>query len=193
MALFKEAVEKKVDDPKGRLTRLIKFTSGEAKELIQHCIQLPDLIGYKQAISLMERRYGNPHTIVAAYRREIKKWPLIKSGDSAALKKFYSFLIKCQSITADITWNALNTPDTLCSLLAKLPGNMKDRWNRLAYNLRRHQERDAEFADLVNFVEEETILIIDLMFSRDALDSFMDKTHRNRGVKTYATKTGITG
>ena len=141
----------------------------------------------------MERHSGNPLKIVAAYRREIKKWPLIKPGDSAALKKFYRLLIKCQSITADITWNALNTPDTLCSLLAKLPGNMKDRWNRLAYNLRRHQERDAEFADLVNFVEEETILIIDLMFSRDALDSFMDKTHRNRGVKTYATKTGITG
>ena len=35
------------------------------------------------------------------------------------------------------------------------------------------------------------------MFSRDALDSFMDKAqrsdHRNRGVKTYATKTDITG
>ena len=73
MALFKEAVEKKVDDPKGWLTRLIKFKSGEAKELVQHCIQLPDLIGYKQAISLMERHYGNPHIILAAYRREIKK------------------------------------------------------------------------------------------------------------------------
>ena len=73
MALFKKPVEKKIDDPKGRLTRLIKFSSGEAKKLIQHCIQLPDLTGYKQAISLMERHYGNPHTIVAAYRREFKK------------------------------------------------------------------------------------------------------------------------
>ena len=49
----------------------------------------------------------------------------------------------------------------------------------------------------MNFVEEETILITDPMFSRDALDSFMDKAqrsdHRNRGVKTYATKTDITG
>ena len=40
MALFKEAVEKKICDRKGRLTRLVKFTRGEAKELIQHCIQL---------------------------------------------------------------------------------------------------------------------------------------------------------
>ena len=113
MALFKEVVERKIDDPKGQLTGLIKFTRGEAKQLIQHCIQLPDLLGHKQAVSLMKRHYGNPHTIVAAYRRKIKKWPLIKPGDSTALKKFYSFLIKCQSITADITWNALNIPDTL--------------------------------------------------------------------------------
>ena len=144
----------------------------------------------------MERRYGNPYTIVATYRRKIKIWPLIKPGDSAALKKFYRFLIKCQSITVDITWNALNTPDTLCSLLAKFPCNMKDRWNRLTYNLRRHRERDAEFADPVIFIEEETILITDPMFSSDAPESFMDKAqrsdHRNRGVKTYATKTDIT-
>ena len=33
LALFKKAVERKIDEPKGRLTRLIKFTKGEAKEL----------------------------------------------------------------------------------------------------------------------------------------------------------------
>ena len=66
----------------------------------------------------------------------------------------------------------------------------------MANNLRRHQERDAEFADLVNFVDEETIFITDPMFSRDAIDSFMGKAqrsdYRNRGVKTYAIKTDIT-
>ena len=74
---------------------------------------------------------------------------------------------------------------------------MKGRWNRLACNLRRHQGRDAGFADFVNFVEEEIILVSDPMFSRDALDSFMDKAqrsdHRSRRVKTYATKADITG
>ena len=44
-----------------------------------------------------------------------------------------------------------------------------------------------EFADLANFIEEETILIDALII--DALDSFMDTAqrpdHRNRGVKTW--------
>ena len=38
MAVFKEVVENNVTDPRGRLTRLIKFTKGEAKEIAKNCI-----------------------------------------------------------------------------------------------------------------------------------------------------------
>ena len=41
MEVFKEVVEKKIEDSRGRLTRLIKYTAGEAKDLIKHCIQQP--------------------------------------------------------------------------------------------------------------------------------------------------------
>ena len=68
----------------------------------------------------------------------IKKCPIIKTEDSVALKKFCSFLMKFQSITSVINSNALNTLDTLSSLLVNLTENMKDRWNRLPSNLRRH-------------------------------------------------------
>ena len=36
--MFKEVVERKIKDPVGRLKCLIKFTDGEAKDLIKHCI-----------------------------------------------------------------------------------------------------------------------------------------------------------
>ena len=38
-----EVVESKVDDPRKKLTRLIKYTSGNARERIKHCIQLPSI------------------------------------------------------------------------------------------------------------------------------------------------------
>ena len=41
MAVFDEAVEKKIEDPRGKLTRLIKYTTGEVKEMVKNCIQLP--------------------------------------------------------------------------------------------------------------------------------------------------------
>ena len=60
MALFCEVVETNIEDPTGRLTRLLKYTVGESKELIKHCIQLPHDKGYKYAKSLLEKTYGNP-------------------------------------------------------------------------------------------------------------------------------------
>ena len=65
--LFREVVESKVDDPRGKLTRLIKYTSGDARELIKHCIQLPSNERFKHVKYLLEKVYGNPHKILASY------------------------------------------------------------------------------------------------------------------------------
>ena len=99
MTLFKEVVESKVEDPRGRLIRLLKYTSGEAKELINHCIQLPSNEGFKYAKYLLEKVYGDPHKIQATYRKEIKQWSQIKFGDARAFRKFHTSLLKCRSIS----------------------------------------------------------------------------------------------
>ena len=54
MSSFREAVERKIDDPYGRLVQLLKFKDGEAKESIRHCIQQPSQIGYRLAKSLLK-------------------------------------------------------------------------------------------------------------------------------------------
>ena len=99
IAVFDEVVEKKIDDPGGRLTRLTKYTDGQPKEMIKHCIQQPAAVGYKNARSLLVEKYGNPHQILAAYHKEIKSWPQIKPADGIAYIKFYIFLLKCGSAT----------------------------------------------------------------------------------------------
>ena len=38
MSMFRESFEKKTEDPKSRLTRLIQYTGGEAKDLIKNFI-----------------------------------------------------------------------------------------------------------------------------------------------------------
>ena len=93
MALFSEVVETQIDNPRGRLTRLTKYTMGEPKELIKQCIQLPHDCGYQTAVTLLEKTYGNPHEILSSYRREVKDWPQIKFGDAKAFRKFYNFLL----------------------------------------------------------------------------------------------------
>ena len=45
MTLFHELVQKQIDDPGGRLTRLIRYTKGDPKDMIQHCVQQPPSAG----------------------------------------------------------------------------------------------------------------------------------------------------
>ena len=61
--IFKEMVERKVKEPVGRLTRLIKFTDGEAKDMIKRWMHLTPDIGYDTAITLLKNRYGNSHSL----------------------------------------------------------------------------------------------------------------------------------
>ena len=82
MSVFKEVVKTKVDDPRGRFKYLIKNASGEVKELVKNCLYLPASEGYKEAIRMVNKRYGDPQKILAAYRKEIKDWPIMKAGDA---------------------------------------------------------------------------------------------------------------
>ena len=65
MTLFRELVEKRSEDPRGRLTRLIKYTKGDLKEIIKHCVQQPAADGYDNAKKLLQQKYGNPYIIMS--------------------------------------------------------------------------------------------------------------------------------
>ena len=114
MALFREVINSKIEDPRGKLTRLIKYTVGDARGLIKYCIQLPSNEGFTQSKCLQEKMYGNPHRVLAFNKKEVKDWPQIKFGDSRIFRKFHNFLLKCRSVAANHRWNTLNSSDILC-------------------------------------------------------------------------------
>ena len=194
MSSFREAVERKIDDPHGRLVLLLKFTDGKAKETIGHCIQHPSEIRYRLVKLLLEDHYGHPHRILAAYRKEIKSWIPLKPENSTAYRKFYNFLIKCDSIMSCQQWNSLDTPDILCSLVSKPPGNTRDRWNRKIFMLRKHQQLEPDLSDLIDFIEEEMVLANGPLFSRDASKDYADKhdgSSKKRLMKSYAAQAPV--
>ena len=96
VSMFSQAVEKKVSDQTGRLIKQLKFTDGEARESRKHCIHLPNETDYK-TVRLLNNRYGNPHYLLASYRKEIKVLPSVKHGDVSGFRKFYSFVLKCET------------------------------------------------------------------------------------------------
>ena len=184
-------MESKREDPRGRLTCLIKYTTEEVKELIKYCIEQPANKGYENAINLLYGRYGDQHTILAAYKKEVKEWPQIKVGDAARFRKFYNFLLKCQTIICFDKWNALDSPKSIYMLLSKLPGQLRDRWNREVYSIGAKHSREAELKDLISYVDMETALVSDHpLFSKENVEQYLDKrdvkVDKRRWVRSYA-------
>ena len=111
---FQWDVEKKVDDPYGKLARLIKYTTVDAKEITKNSIQLPAEIEFETAKQLLTERYGDLYRIRAVYGKEIEYWSQIKSGDADAYQKFQNFLVKLENIGHLQSWNVLDT-QALCA------------------------------------------------------------------------------
>ena len=71
--MFREMVEKQIADSQVSLTRLIKLTKGEVRELVKPFIHDNPKYGQENAMKLLERQYGNPFKLLSSYRNEIKQ------------------------------------------------------------------------------------------------------------------------
>ena len=79
--LFREVVEKWIDDRRGRLARLLKYTSGNVKEMVKHCVQEATTMDYQHAKKILVEKYGNPYYVMVEYRKQINAWSFTRSGD----------------------------------------------------------------------------------------------------------------
>ena len=177
---FKEVVETTVPDQYGRLTRLIKFTSGDAKDLIKHCVHADPDSCYDKALLLLDKEYGNTHLVSSSYIKELRNWDTIKQHDSSAYKKFYRFLLKCQSYKVHGRLPELDSTDIIRTMISKTPVPHQEKWNRKASEIRKKSDREANFSDFVAFIENETALLSDPAYSRDALLEAKSKSYMSR-------------
>ena len=90
----------------------------------------------------------------------------MKFGDAKGFRKFHNFVVKCEGVLKEQLWNAINTPDILSMLVLNLCNGLIDRWNRTAYNIRKRQEFEPSLSDFIGFVDQETTLVNNPMFSR---------------------------
>ena len=66
-------------------------------------------------------------------------------------------MLKCETFSKSTAWNALETPEKICILVSKLPGRLRDRWNRKIQVVRRNCERKPCLSDFASFAHEETL------------------------------------
>ena len=84
MTLFHQAVEKRIDDPRGRLARLLKCECKRDDQTL--CTRTTN---YELSIC-QEDTSGKTWKSIVEYRKEIKAWPIIASGNVERYQRFYN-------------------------------------------------------------------------------------------------------
>ena len=151
---FKYVVEDKTQDAARRLELLLKYTKGEAHELIKECPMIdPATKGYERAKWLLKRDYGQPPILAAAYKTKAEEWTKIPLGDKVALKKFAIFLVNCCNAKCGNTeMSSMDGYEFLRILASKLPTSLQQQWIRQVGKFREEKMRSPTLEDFEQFV-----------------------------------------
>ena len=92
---FDSSVGNLLDNRQAKLSYLIQYCKGEARECIDDCIILKPSKGYKMAREILLKRYDQTHIIAQSYILQLVDGDLIKSNDPTSLSKLALQMRKC--------------------------------------------------------------------------------------------------
>ena len=75
MKIFKTNVERRLKEDDEKLSYLIQYCKGPAKDAIENCQMLPPDEGYKEAKEILHKNFGQKHTVVKAFIDKVVKGP----------------------------------------------------------------------------------------------------------------------
>ena len=154
---FKLNIENKVHDNKLRLNYLIQYCNGEAKELIEDCVNLRDQ-GYERAVKLLSERYGKSYQVVQAYVHMLTTGPIVRNNDVKALMRLSSDMSRAEMTLSEMGFAAeIDNSENMKKIVARLPSYMKSKWVEKAYRIN-ETGRSVKFKDLYEFVLERAMI-----------------------------------
>ena len=150
---FETNIESRVSDNQLRLSYLIQYCEGEAKESIEDCVLLEDE-GYKRARTILHSRYGRPHIIARSYIDNLVYGPQIKASDINGLSRLSLEMQKCDISLSQLGFvSDVDNSENLRRIVKRLPMHMRTKWVEVAHSIN-ESGREPRFSDLVKFVDE---------------------------------------
>ncbi|XP_015775684.1 PREDICTED: uncharacterized protein LOC107353815 [Acropora digitifera] len=150
---FENLIDRKTTSESARLYYLVQYTSGDVQELVKSCLSIGDDSGYQTARKLLQKAYGSSYKIANAYVKKLTSGPAIKAEDGEGLRKLSIALTGCKNTLTEIGYlNKLENPDTLRTIVQRLPFGLRQRWRDVADNITETQNREITITDLSDFV-----------------------------------------
>ena len=161
MRSFECYIEGRTTSPVERLHFLAQYTGGEARSAIHGLLHLRTDDAYDRAKKLLTDRYGNDFITASTYKRRLREWPTVRSGDGKALRQLADFLGNLLVASEEVVGlKVLGEASEISQLLKKLPRYLVERWKRVVdasiYEPARGQEGGyPPFSEFVRFLTKE--------------------------------------
>ena len=164
---FEENVEKMLPDSGARLARLMHLCKGEAGRAIKCCNLMDPEQGYARARRLLERRFGDSHTITELW---IKK--LNEGGPRVNLQEYADELLDCyESLKALGALQEMDAQRNLLAMITRLPMHLQNKWQDHVFDLRSRENRRPTLKDVVEFVDRAAAVVSDPVYGSASIRS----------------------
>lgn len=151
MTTFEEHVGSSSVDERMKLTRLIQYTSGKAKEAIRSCALISGSEGYKKAKEILQKRFGDQHIITDAIIRSIRNGRPVKTASD--LQVLSDELTNCLATLCSMKrLSEVDTQTSIIDISNRLQPYLRNRWRRKALEVKRETESYPGFKDFVEFI-----------------------------------------
>ena len=184
---FENLIESKTTSEIARLYYLVQYTSGEVQELVSSCLSMKAEEGYREARSLLKKRYGQSYRIATAYAEKPTKGPPLKAEDGSALRRFSILLTGCRNTLKEIGYlSKVENPDTLRMIVSRLPYGLRLKWRDVADKITEVEQQEITIEDLNDFVTSKARVATHAIFgsvTKEVQDPSR-RTKRSRSQKT---------
>ncbi|KAJ8043465.1 hypothetical protein HOLleu_10558 [Holothuria leucospilota] len=150
---FEANVDKVCDDDDLKLSRLMQYTAGPAKEAIRGCQLIGGTGGYAQARSILDSRFGDPHLVTERLIRELKFGKQVKTPQeirqlSDDIKN--AFLVLSQLRTLQ----EVNSQSVIREIMGRFPNYVQLKWKKRALKSKKSNDSYPTFKEFVEFAAE---------------------------------------
>ncbi len=143
---FRSAIDSQRLSDDVKLTYLKTLVTGKAKSAIAEFAYCGAM--YTDALKTLERKFGQPQTIVSAHMEKLANFPPLKMHSSDNVISFSTMISSLVGVFKSLSFHSdLKGSALLTQAIQKLPPNMKESWSR--HTVKRHWERPTllEFND----------------------------------------------
>lgn len=162
-AIFNEHVVNCELNPSIKLTRLLQYTSGKAKEAIRSCSIVGGEKGYDQACSILARGFGNDDLVSEMILKSIKTGKPVRSGGD--LQHLADQLTNCLATLQSMNkLHEIDTQDCIRLIVSRLQRWIENRWKRLAHDMKKETGKYSSFEKFVEFICNEADYVNDPMY-----------------------------